>query len=152
MQFLFQHNANPNYPDADGHTCVFYSRAAANHLSGIPTQYPKNLQITCPLHPNPITSNGSTSSNGSKNSTSTKDSTSTKSTPTDCNCIIFELLSAQSSANALVEVLIGLQNSQYLNSSSLDFALIGSNYGTLGRNSLGPNLSLNGKCGNGSLV
>ncbi|XP_047528456.1 centaurin-gamma-1A isoform X1 [Vanessa atalanta] len=134
-QLLIWHNGNPNFPDADGHTCVFYARAAANHLSGIPTQYPKNLQITCPLHPNPPTSSGT---NSTSSSSSTK---STKIPDPECNCIIFELLNAQSASNALVEILIGLQNNQYMSNGFDSFSQ------TLGR-PLGPNLSLtNGKCG-----
>ncbi|XP_039749849.1 centaurin-gamma-1A isoform X1 [Pararge aegeria] len=134
-QLLIWHNGNPNFPDADGHTCVFYARAAANHLSGIPTQYPKNLQITCPLHPNPPTSSGT---NSTSSSSSTK---SAKNPDPECNCIIFELLNAQSASNALVEILIGLQNNQYMN-NGFDYNQ------TLGRPSFAPNLSLtNGKCG-----
>ncbi|CAK1598426.1 unnamed protein product [Parnassius mnemosyne] len=140
-QLLVWHNGNPNYPDSDGHTCVFYARAAANHLSGIPIQYPKNLQLTCPLHPSPPASAGTGSSSSS--SASTK---SYKNAEPECNCIIFELLNAQSAANALVELLIGLQNNQYM---SLEGAISSSfSHGTLGRPSMGPNLSLtNGKCG-----
>ncbi|XP_022123327.1 centaurin-gamma-1A isoform X1 [Pieris rapae] len=131
-QLLIWHNGNPNFPDADGHTCLFYARAAANHLSGIPTQFPKNLQITCPLHPSPPQSSGNTS---------TSSSSSAKSKEIECNCIIFELLNAQSSANALIDILLGLQNNQF------NFDVAGG-FATLGRPSLGPNLSLtNGKCG-----
>ncbi|XP_045494404.1 centaurin-gamma-1A isoform X3 [Colias croceus] len=136
-QLLIWHNGNPNFPDADGHTCVFYARAAANHLSGIPMQYPKNLQLTCPLHPSPPSSNS--------NSNSTSSSSSTKTPELECNCIIFELLNAQSSANALVDVLLALQNNQFIN-NGFDMAVGG--FATLGRPSLAPNLSLtNGKCG-----
>ncbi|XP_037868767.1 centaurin-gamma-1A isoform X3 [Bombyx mori] len=136
-QLLIWHNGNPNFPDADGHTCVFYARAAANHLSGIPTQYPRNLQLTCPLHPTPP-SNASSSSSASS-------SKSLKSPEPECNCIIFELLNAQSASNALVELLIGLQNNHYTNGydSNLVYA-----HNTLGRPTLSQNLSLtNGKCG-----
>ncbi|XP_026321871.1 centaurin-gamma-1A isoform X1 [Hyposmocoma kahamanoa] len=147
-QLLIWHNGNPNYPDADGHACVFYARAAANHLSGIPTQYPKNLQLTCPLHPNPPSHNGS-GTNSTSSSSSTKSSI--KNPDPDCNCIIFELLNAQSAANALVELLIGLQNNQYMNGGfETNGGGISSSFshGTLGRPSIGPNLSLtNGKCG-----
>ncbi|XP_072940121.1 centaurin-gamma-1A [Epargyreus clarus] len=108
-QLLIWHNGNPNFPDADGHTCVFYARAAANHLSGIPTQYPKNLQLTCPLHPNPPTTHSSTNSSNSSSSTKSN----LKNPEPECNCIIFELLNAQSASNALVELLISLQNNQY---------------------------------------
>ncbi|XP_045517984.1 centaurin-gamma-1A isoform X4 [Pieris brassicae] len=131
-QLLIWHNGNPNFPDADGHTCLFYARAAANHLSGIPTQFPKNLQITCPLHPSPPQTSGNTS---------TSSSSSAKSKEIECNCIIFELLNAQSSANALIDILLGLQNNQF------NFDVAGG-FATLSRPSLGPNLSLtNGKCG-----
>ncbi|XP_041970576.1 centaurin-gamma-1A isoform X2 [Aricia agestis] len=144
-QLLIWHNGNPNFPDSDGHTCVFYARAAANHLSGIPTQYPKNLQITCPLHPNPPAGSG-TNSTGTNSTSSTASTKSSKNPEPECNCVIFELLNAQSAANALVEILIGLQNNQYMNNG---FELPGSySHSTLGRASLGPNLSLtNGKCG-----
>ncbi|XP_038222902.1 centaurin-gamma-1A isoform X2 [Zerene cesonia] len=136
-QLLIWHNGNPNFPDADGHTCVFYARAAANHLSGIPVQYPKNLQLTCPLHPSPPP--------GSNNSTSSGSSTKSKTPELECNCIIFELLNAQSAANALVDVLLALQNNQFIN-NGYDVAVGG--FATLGRPSLAPNLSLtNGKCG-----
>ncbi|XP_059056757.1 centaurin-gamma-1A [Achroia grisella] len=148
-QLLIWHNGNPNFPDADGHTCVFYARAAANHLSGIPTQYPKNLQLTCPLHPNPPATSTTSSSTSSTTSTSSNKS-SIKTPEPECNCIIFELLNAQSASNALVELLIGLQNNQYMNGyDGLNGGLTNSfNHVTLGRPSLGPNLSLtNGKCG-----
>ncbi|CAG9795384.1 unnamed protein product [Diatraea saccharalis] len=139
-QLLIWHNGNPNFPDADGHTCVFYARAAANHLSGIPPQYPKNLQLTCPLHPTPPASTtDSSSSSSSKNSL--------RNPEPECNCIIFELLNAQSAANALVELLIGLQNNQYMNGFDNGSGLTAYGHATLGR-PLGPNLSLtNGKCG-----
>lgn len=70
----------------------------------------------------------------------------------ECNCIIFELLNAQSACNALVELLIGLQNNHYMNSNNAyEYNTNGvqSGYhGTLGRASMGPNLSLtNGKAG-----
>ncbi|XP_075971301.1 centaurin gamma 1A [Anticarsia gemmatalis] len=147
-QLLIWHNGNPNYPDADGHTCVFYARAAANHLSGIPTQYPKNLQLTCPLHPNPpVSSTNSSATNSTSSNSSTKSSL--KNPEPECNCIIFELLNAQSASKALVELLIGLQNNQYMNGYDHNGSSI-ANYpiNTLGRPSLGPNLSLtNGKCG-----
>ncbi|KAI8423964.1 hypothetical protein MSG28_002633 [Choristoneura fumiferana] len=150
-QLLIWHNGNPNYPDADGHTCVFYARAAANHLSGVPTQYPKNLQLTCPLHPNPpVSSTNSSATNSTSSNSSNKSNI--KNPEPECNCIIFELLNAQSSANALVELLIGLQNNQYMNGyDSLNGATF--THGTLGRGaSLGNNLSLtNGKC-SGSIV
>ncbi|CAK1545998.1 unnamed protein product [Leptosia nina] len=138
-QLLIWHNGNPNFPDADGHTCVFYARAAANHLSGIPPQYPKNLQLACPMHPSPPHTSGNTSTSSSSSAKSTK-------TPEmECNCIIFELLNAQSAANALVDILLGLQNNQFVN-NGFDMAVGG--FATLGRPSLGPNLSLtNGKCG-----
>ncbi|KAL0832505.1 hypothetical protein ABMA28_000721 [Loxostege sticticalis] len=139
-QLLIWHNGNPNFPDADGHTCVFYARAAANHLSGIPAQYPRNLQLTCPLHPSPP-AGGSTNSSSSASSKS-----SLKNPEPECNCIIFELLSAQSAANALVELLITLQNNQFMNGyEGLNGGITNSfSHGTLGR----PNLSLtNGKCG-----
>ncbi|CAB3239245.1 unnamed protein product [Arctia plantaginis] len=147
-QLLIWHNGNPNYPDADGHTCVFYARAAANHLSGIPTQYPKNLQISCPLHPNPpASSTGSSGTNSTSSNSSTKSSL--KNPEPECNCIIFELLNAQSASKALVELLIGLQNNQYMNGfDSHNVSVANFPHGTLGRPSLGPNLSLtNGKCG-----
>ncbi|KAL4710776.1 hypothetical protein ACJJTC_009325 [Scirpophaga incertulas] len=135
---LLWHNGNPNFPDADGHTCVFYARAAANHLSGIPTQYPKYLQLSCPLHPDPPYSSAtnSSSSNSSKGS---------KNPEPECNCIIFELLNAQSAANALVELLIGLQNNQFMNGyDGHNGAGFTHHSATLGR----PNLSLtNGKSG-----
>ncbi|XP_050664291.1 centaurin-gamma-1A isoform X2 [Leptidea sinapis] len=138
-QLLIWHNGNPNFPDADGHSCLFYARAAANHLSGIPIQYPKNLQITCPLHPNPPTAGSGA------NSTSSSSSAKSKNPEPECNCIIFELLNAQNASNALVDILIGLQNNQYMN-NGFDLAMGG--FSTLGRPSLGPNLSLtNGKCG-----
>ncbi|KAH9643329.1 hypothetical protein HF086_012999 [Spodoptera exigua] len=141
------HNGNPNYPDADGHTCVFYARAAANHLSGIPTQYPKNLQLTCPLHPNPPhTSTPSSATNSTSSNSSTKSSL--KNPEPECNCIIFELLNAQSASKALVELLIGLQNNQYMNGYDHNGSVASFAHNTLGRPSLGPNLSLtNGKCG-----
>ncbi|KPJ10043.1 Centaurin-gamma-1A [Papilio machaon] len=133
------HNGNPNYPDADGHGCVFYARAAANHLSGIPVQYPTNLQLVCPLHPSPPQQTSASTS------TSTSSSTSSKTPEPECNCVIYELLNAQSASNALVELLIGLQNNQYMN-NGLDPMSYG--HGTLSRHTLGPNLSLtNGKCG-----
>ncbi|VVC98432.1 unnamed protein product [Leptidea sinapis] len=136
---ISRHNGNPNFPDADGHSCLFYARAAANHLSGIPIQYPKNLQITCPLHPNPPTAGSGA------NSTSSSSSAKSKNPEPECNCIIFELLNAQNASNALVDILIGLQNNQYMN-NGFDLAMGG--FSTLGRPSLGPNLSLtNGKCG-----
>ncbi|XP_032512601.1 centaurin-gamma-1A isoform X2 [Danaus plexippus] len=132
-QLLIWHNGNPNFPDADGHTCVFYARAAANHLSGIPTQYPKNLQITCPLHPNPPTS-------GTNSTSSSSSAKSSKNAEPECNCIIFELLNAQSASNALVEILIGLQNNQYMSNGFDSFTQ------TLGR-PLGSLSLTNGKCG-----
>lgn len=137
-QLFLQHNGNPNFPDADGHTCLFYARAAANHLSGIPTQYPKNLQITCPIHPSPPHTSGNTSTSSSSSARSAK-------TPElECNCIIFELLNAQSAANALIDILLALQNNQFI--KGFDVAVGG--FATLGRPSLGQNLSLtNGKCG-----
>ncbi|KAG7307998.1 hypothetical protein JYU34_006627 [Plutella xylostella] len=157
-QLLIWHNGNPNYPDNDGHTCVFYARAAANHLSGIPTQYPKTLQLTCPLHPAPPPPAAPHSGTNSTSSTSSTKSN-IKNPEPECNCIIFELLNAQSASNALVELLIGLQNNQYMNTTNgYDLSLnsgISSSYshGTLGRASLGPSLSLtNGKCGSGSIV
>ncbi|XP_045534934.1 centaurin-gamma-1A isoform X1 [Papilio machaon] len=138
-QLLIWHNGNPNYPDADGHGCVFYARAAANHLSGIPVQYPTNLQLVCPLHPSPPQQTSASTS------TSTSSSTSSKTPEPECNCVIYELLNAQSASNALVELLIGLQNNQYMN-NGLDPMSYG--HGTLSRHTLGPNLSLtNGKCG-----
>lgn len=141
---LIWHNGNPNYPDADGHTCLFYARAAANHLSGIPTQYHNNLQLTCPLHPTPPQSQTSSSS-----SNSTSSSTSKSSNSEECNCIMYELLNAQSAANALVDLLIGLQNNQYLNmSNGFEFGTPAYSHGVLGR----PCLSLNGKCQSGSVV
>ncbi|PZC79929.1 hypothetical protein B5X24_HaOG215611 [Helicoverpa armigera] len=142
---LIWHNGNPNYPDADGHTCVFYARAAANHLSGIPTQYPKNLQLSCPLHPAPPHSSApSSNTNSTSSNSSTKSSL--KNPEPECNCIIFELLNAQSASKALVELLIGLQNNQYMNGFDHNGASFA--HSTLGRPSLGPNLSLtNGKCG-----
>ncbi|KAJ2952175.1 hypothetical protein O0L34_g4454 [Tuta absoluta] len=146
-QLLIWHNGNPNFPDSDGHTCVFYARAAANHLSGIPTQYPKNLQLTCPLHPNPP-SNNSSATNSTSSTSSAKSNV--KNPEPECNCIIFELLNAQSAANALVELLIGLQNNQYMNNGFDANGAISSSFshGTLGRPALGPSLSLtNGKCG-----
>lgn len=148
-QLLIWHNGNPNYPDADGHTCVFYSRAAANHLSGIPPQYPKNLQLTCPLHPNPpVSSSNSSATNSTSSTSSTKSSL--KNPEPECNCIIFELLNAQNASKALVDLLIGLQNNQYMNGfdSHNGGSLANFPHNTLGRSSLGPNLSLtNGKCG-----
>ncbi|KOB72343.1 putative gtpase-activating protein centaurin gamma, partial [Operophtera brumata] len=61
----------------------------------------------------------------------------------ECNCIIFELLNAQSASNALVEILIGLQNNQYMNGYDTN-GVNSFGHATLGR----PNLSLtNGKCG-----
>ncbi|KAI5646423.1 putative GTPase activating protein for arf domain-containing protein [Phthorimaea operculella] len=145
-QLLIWHNGNPNFPDADGHTCVFYARAAANHLSGIPTQYPKNLQLTCPLHPNPPSNNSSATNSTSSNSSAKSN---VKNPEPECNCIIFELLNAQSAANALVELLIGLQNNQYMNGFDSNGGISSSfSHGTLGRPSLAPSLSLtNGKCG-----
>ena len=146
-QICPQHNGNPNYPDADGHTCVFYARAAANHLSGIPTQYPKTLQLTCPLHANPPhTSTPSSATNSTSSNSSTKSSL--KNPEPECNCIIFELLNAQSASKALVELLIGLQNNQYMNGYDHNVSVASFAHNTLGRPSLGPNLSLtNGKCG-----
>ncbi|KAJ8727341.1 hypothetical protein PYW07_001460 [Mythimna separata] len=145
-QLLIWHNGNPNYPDADGHTCVFYARAAANHLSGIPTQYPTSLQLACPLHAAPPHASTPSSNTNSTSSTSSTKSE-LKNPEPECNCIIFELLNAQSASKALVELLIGLQNNQYMNgydhNGVSSFA-----HNTLGRPSLGPNLSLtNGKCG-----
>ncbi|XP_037296680.1 centaurin-gamma-1A [Manduca sexta] len=136
-QLLIWHNGNPNYPDNDGHSCVFYARAAANHLSGVAPQRARGLQIVCPLHPDPPASATSSSTNSSSSSTKS----SLKNPEPECNCIIFELLNAQNACNALVELLIGLQNNQYMNGYD------STSYGTLGRPSLGPNLSLNGKCG-----
>ncbi|XP_048006683.1 centaurin-gamma-1A-like [Leguminivora glycinivorella] len=143
-QLLIWHNGNPNYPDADGHTCVFYARAAANHLSGVPPHYPKHLQLLCPLHPNPP----QPADNASNTSSNSSNKSNLKNPEPECNCIIFELLNAQSAANALVELLIGLQNNQYMNGYESN----GFSHGTLGRGSslggLGGNLSLtNGKCG-----
>ncbi|XP_060801734.1 centaurin-gamma-1A isoform X2 [Amyelois transitella] len=146
-QLLIWHNGNPNYPDADGHTCVFYARAAANHLSGIPTQYPKNLQLACPLHPDPPVGANSSGTN-STSSTSSAKSNVKNPEETECNCIIFELLNAQSASNALVELLIGLQNNQYMNGYENNGVSSSYSHGTLGRPSLAPSLSLtNGKCG-----
>lgn len=148
---LSQHNGNPNYPDSDGHTCVFYARAAANHLSGIPPQYPKTLQLTCPLHPSPPCTAGANSGSTSSNN-STSSGKSLKNPEPECNCIIFELLNAQSACNALVELLIGLQNNHYMNlSNGYEISSNGGYHGTLGRASMGPSMSLtNGK--NGSVV
>ncbi|KAG6445762.1 hypothetical protein O3G_MSEX004094 [Manduca sexta] len=136
-RWRWEHNGNPNYPDNDGHSCVFYARAAANHLSGVAPQRARGLQIVCPLHPDPPASATSSSTNSSSSSTKS----SLKNPEPECNCIIFELLNAQNACNALVELLIGLQNNQYMNGYD------STSYGTLGRPSLGPNLSLNGKCG-----
>ncbi|XP_028171165.1 centaurin-gamma-1A isoform X2 [Ostrinia furnacalis] len=140
-QLLIWHNGNPNYPDADGHTCVFYARAAANHLAGIPPQYPRALQLACPLHPGPPAGAPAGPPAGSTSSKS-----SLKTPEPECNCIIFELLSAQNAANALVELLIALQNNQFMNGYDGHNGGISNSFshGTLGR----PNLSLtNGKCG-----
>ncbi|XP_053603597.1 centaurin-gamma-1A isoform X2 [Plodia interpunctella] len=145
-QLLIWHNGNPNFPDADGHGCVFYARAAANHLAGIAPRAPALPQLApCPLHPQPSASSGT---NSTSSSSSAKSNNQIKNPEPECNCIIFELLNTQSASNALVELLIGLQNNQYMNGYENNSITSSFSHGTLGRPSLGPNLSLtNGKCG-----
>lgn len=84
-------------------------------------------------------------SSAGTNSTSSSSSakSSIKNPEPECNCIIFELLNAQAASNALVEILIGLQNNQYMNGYDTN-GMNTFGHATLGR----PNLSLtNGKCG-----